>query len=81
MRTTFSLVAALLFAFTLSTIAKAESQQVGEMMLDDGQGVEFFYNIEVRPWLHVTPDYQIIDSGLKTNDTAHVFGLRVKIDL
>jgi len=50
-------------------------------VIDDGQGVEFFYNIEVRPWLHVTPDYQIIDSGLKTNDTAHVFGLRVKIDL
>jgi porin len=50
-------------------------------VVDDGQGVEFFYNIEVRPWLHVTPDYQIIDSGLKTNDTAHVVGLRVKIDL
>ena len=50
-------------------------------VIDDAQGVEFFYNIEVRPWLHVTPDYQIIDSGLKTNDTAHVLGLRVKIDL
>jgi len=50
-------------------------------VIDDAQGVEFFYNIEVRPWLHVTPDYQIIDSGLKTNDTAHVLGLRIKIDI
>ena len=47
-------------------------------VLGDGQGVEMFYNAEIRPWLHVTADYQIIDSGLKTNETAHVFGLRVK---
>lgn len=49
--------------------------------LDDGQGLEIFYNVEVAPWLHVTPDFQIMDSGLETNDTAYVFGLRVKIEL
>ena len=48
-------------------------------VLDDGQGVEIFYNIEVNKWLHITPDYQIIDSGRKTNDTAHVFGIRTKV--
>jgi porin len=50
-------------------------------LLDDGQGAEFFYNVEVTPWLHVTPDFQIIDSGLEANDTAYVFGLRAKIEL
>ena len=48
-------------------------------VIDDGQGLEFFYNIEVNKWLHITPDYQIIDSGRKTNDTAHVFGIRTKV--
>ena len=47
-------------------------------VLGDGQGVEMFYNAEIRPWLHITADYQILDSGLKTSETAHVFGLRVK---
>ena len=50
-------------------------------LLDDGQGAEFFYNVEVTPWLHVTPDFQIIDSGLETNDTAYVVGVRVKLEL
>ena len=30
---------------------------------NDEQGVELYYNIEVTPWLHVTPDLQIIDPG------------------
>ncbi len=50
-------------------------------VLDDGKGFEIFYNIEVKPWFNITPDFQIIDSGLNTRDTAYVFGLRVKTDL
>ena len=49
--------------------------------LEDGQGGEIFYNIEVRPWLHVTPDFQIIDPSLQSVDTAYIAGLRVKVDL
>ncbi|MCP4375993.1 MAG: DUF3604 domain-containing protein [bacterium] len=41
MRTTVSLIAAFLFAFTLPTIAKAELQQVGEMVLDASQADNF----------------------------------------
>jgi porin len=58
--------------------------------LDHEQGAEFFYNIAITPWLHVTPDLQIIDSARdkapiigtnrKTIDTAVVVGLRIKID-
>jgi porin len=46
----------------------------------DTQGVEFFYNFEVTKWLHVTPDFQIIDPSAKSIDTVYVAGLRAKID-
>jgi len=47
------------------------------LLAEDSQGMEAFYNIEATPWLHVTLDYQMIDSSLKANETAHVLGLRV----
>jgi len=54
------------------------------------QGGELYYNIEVLPWLHLTPDIQIISTtrrrlgtllslGNKV-DTAVVAGFRVKIN-
>jgi porin len=46
----------------------------------DSQGFEAFYNIEVTPWLHITPDFQVIDPSNKQADIAYVTGLRVKID-
>ncbi|MHC4225673.1 MAG: carbohydrate porin, partial [Planctomycetota bacterium] len=49
-------------------------------ILDSGQGYEFFYNIEVTQWLHITPDFQIIDSGNKNADTAYVAGVRARMD-
>jgi len=58
--------------------------------LDHEQGVELFYNAEVFPWLHVTPDLQIIDSSRRTFvtlpnpgpniKTGVVAGVRVKGD-
>jgi porin len=60
------------------------------LSLDHEQGVEFFYNVEVFPWLHVTPDLQIISPSRKTFGTLLTPGpniqtgvvpaLRVKID-
>ncbi len=54
------------------------------------QGAELYYNIEVLPWLHFTPDLQfasttrrrlgtLLNPGKKV-DTAVVTGFRVKID-
>jgi porin len=45
----------------------------------DGQGVEWFYNIQATPWLNVTPDVQWIRPGLGaiSTDNAFVYGLRV----
>jgi len=48
--------------------------------LQNGQGVETFYNYQVRPWMHVTTDMQyIVPSRSQFND-ALVLGLRTRID-
>jgi porin len=46
----------------------------------DEQGIEIFYEAEISPWLHVTPDLQIIDPGLSASDTAVILGLRVNVN-
>jgi porin len=45
------------------------------------QGVELFYNIEVTPWLHITPDLQIIadPGGSDRHEVALVYGLRMQV--
>jgi porin len=53
---------------------------LGLIDIDDGQGFEVFYNIEVTPWLHVTPDFQIIEPAVDNFDTAYVLGIRTKVD-
>jgi porin len=46
--------------------------------IDTAQGVEMFYNIEVFPWLHITPDLQVLidPGGVSDRDVAVVYGLR-----
>jgi len=46
-------------------------------------GVELFYNIEVTPNCHVTPDFQVIfnPGGTNDEDLALVWGVRLQIDL
>ena len=43
-------------------------------------GVEIFYNIEVTPSFHLTPDLQILNPALARGDAAILFALRAKID-
>ena len=60
------------------------------LSLDHEQGVELFYNFQVFPWLHISPDLQIIGPSRKTFgtllnpgkniQTGVVPGIRVKID-
>lgn len=45
----------------------------------DEQGVELFYNIEITPWLHVTPDLQVIHPARNRVDTTWVAGIRFTI--
>lgn len=45
------------------------------------QGVELFYNIEVTPWCHITPDVQFImdPGGSSKHDVAIAYGLRMQV--
>jgi porin len=47
------------------------------------QGVELFYNIELTPWMHLTPDLQVIvnPGGDADRDVAIVAGLRLQMTL
>jgi len=46
----------------------------------DERGLELFYNAGVTPWLHITPDLQVITPILGGAKTSLVLGLRMKID-
>lgn len=59
----------------------SEEALVERASINDEKGIEFWYNIEVVPWLHVTPDLQIIDSGLPGSDTSYVAGIRTHWNL
>lgn len=52
-------------------------------MMHSEQGIECYYNIEIAPWWHITPDLQIIvnPGGSDANDVALVGGLRMQMDL
>lgn len=59
------------------------SDQFGRVLAnrtEDEQGVEVFYNIEVTPWLHITPDLQIIDPARSSVGCTWVAGLRARMD-
>jgi len=48
--------------------------------LDHEQGGEIYYNIQVAPWLHFTPDLQIVGPARRDSNTAVVLGFRMKVD-
>ncbi len=50
-----------------------------ERRVRGGKGFEIFYNVEALPWLHVTPDLQVLEPSSKRVDTAVVVGLRAQI--
>lgn len=48
------------------------------------QGVELYYNIEITPWLHISPDLQVIvnpGGGFGDREPAIVYGLRTQMSL
>lgn len=42
-------------------------------------GAEFFYNVAVTPWFHVTPDLQILDPAQHNTATALIVGMRARL--
>ena len=64
-------------------IKQSANSQLPQALKDgahDEQGVELYYNIAVNPWLHITPNLQVIDPADKSVDTTVVAGVRVKMD-
>lgn len=51
------------------------------LQVTDEKGFEVYYNIGITPWLHVTPDLQIVAPGLPGTDTAYILGLRTHVVL
>jgi porin len=47
------------------------------------QGVEAYYNIQITPWLHISPDLQVITNpgGTDEHDVSLVYGLRMMVNL
>ena len=48
--------------------------------LSNEQGAEFYYNMAVTPWCHVTPDIQLIDPFRDRVDSSVLLGVRARID-
>jgi carbohydrate-selective porin OprB len=47
----------------------------------DNWGFEIYYNAEITPWLHVSPDLQFLMNSSKGDDIAIVPGARLVLDL
>jgi porin len=47
----------------------------------DNWGVELYYNREITPWFHLTPDLQVLQNSNAGTDTSLVLGMRGIIDL
>jgi porin len=46
----------------------------------DGTGVELFYNIQITPWMNLSPDFQIVkpEAGALAN-TSYIGGIRLNL--
>ena len=43
-------------------------------------GVELYYNYQINPWLHLTPDLQFVQNENVGDDIAIIPGIRLVID-
>jgi hypothetical protein len=68
------------FCVVANAYAEAAPDFNSTKLTGDSQGVEAFYNFKVAKWLHITPDFQIIEPSTKQTDVAYVAGLRVRMD-
>ena len=46
----------------------------------DQWGLELYYSFQVTPWLHITPDAQLIRSARRKDSTAVIIGARAVVD-
>ena len=52
-----------------------------ENLRDNSWSSEVFYNVQITPWLHLTPNFQYAQNENKSDDPAIIAGVRLVIDL
>ncbi|MEX2356718.1 MAG: carbohydrate porin [Pirellulaceae bacterium] len=68
--------------FGLGWFMHVPSEEIGPALeetlgpINQGHGVELYYNCEVTKWLHVTPDFQVMVPARENVDTAIAVGVR-----
>ncbi len=67
------------FRYSLSSDLNKSVKPIVE--LDSEEGIEIFYNYAHTPWMGITTNLMIIDSGFEEKSTATFLGLRVTIKL
>ena len=50
------------------------------LRLRDTWGFELYYNYAINPWLHLTPDLQLVMNENKGDNLAVIPGIRLVID-
>jgi porin len=46
----------------------------------DTWGLELYYNFEINPWLHLTPDLQLVQNADENDEFAVIPGIRLVLD-
>ena len=52
----------------------------GPQLRDNYWTLEAFYNFQITPWLHWSPDIQYVYNGIKGDDNAFIVQSRVVVD-
>lgn len=65
------------YAGTSSELSPALATAFGPV--GDAQAVELYYNVQVAPWIHVTPDFQVVMPAASTVDPSLVTGVRANV--
>jgi porin len=62
-------------------LAMSDEDLLKGLGVDDEVGAELFYNVALTPWVHITPDVQVIESALPRADTVWVLAIRTHLNL
>jgi len=60
-------------------IQAANARSLEVLDFRDSQGFEAFYEIALTPWMHLTPDIQVVQPSQQNVDTATVLGVRLEL--
>ncbi len=63
----------------LSTDLKDLASVVG-VDLRDLWGAEFYYNAQITPWMHLTPNLQVVQNQNESDDPAVIAGIRIVLE-